>query len=238
MTTLSIGTTTTSAYVLTPDITGTLLINTGSSNETAITLAAAGNVGIGTILPWSQSKLDIQGTAIRIGGATSGSAIAYTQYGSSATNAQNYLTGIDNGGYAVYQGTFGNTATEQLRIASDGTLKFNSGFGSAGPAYACRAWVRFNGTGTVSILGGGNVSSITDRGVGLYTVNLTNPMPDTSYAVVGTANQTDAVLTGGYDDNVGAYTFTTSSFFINTTNGSSGTSSSADMVIIAVAVFR
>lgn len=51
------------------------------------------------------------------------------------------------------------------------------------PMYACRAWVNFNGTGTVAIRGSGNVSSITDNGTGLYTVNFITAMPDTSYAI-------------------------------------------------------
>ena len=49
--------------------------------------------------------------------------------------------------------------------------------------YKCRAWVNFNGTGTVAIRAAGNVSSITDNGTGDYTVNFTNAMPDTYYAV-------------------------------------------------------
>jgi len=53
------------------------------------------------------------------------------------------------------------------------------------PIYACRAWVNFNGTGTVAIRASGNVSSITDNGVGDYTVNFTTAMPDANYAVVG-----------------------------------------------------
>ena len=56
--------------------------------------------------------------------------------------------------------------------------------GSA-PTYACRAWVNFNGTGTVAIRGSGNVSSITDNGTGDYTVNFTTAMPDANYAAVG-----------------------------------------------------
>lgn len=51
------------------------------------------------------------------------------------------------------------------------------------------AWVNFNGTGTVAIRAGGNVSSITDNGSGDYTINFTNAMPDTSYAkVLGGSN--------------------------------------------------
>lgn len=58
---------------------------------------------------------------------------------------------------------------------------FSTTSGSA-PSYACRAWVNFNGTGTVAIRASGNVSSITDNGVGDYTVNFTNAMPDANYA--------------------------------------------------------
>lgn len=47
----------------------------------------------------------------------------------------------------------------------------------------CRAWVNFNGQGTVAIRAAFNVSSITDNGVGTYTVNFATPMPDTNYAV-------------------------------------------------------
>ena len=47
----------------------------------------------------------------------------------------------------------------------------------------CRAWVNFNGTGTVAILSSGNVTSITDGGVGTYTVNFTTAMSDVNYAV-------------------------------------------------------
>jgi hypothetical protein len=45
-----------------------------------------------------------------------------------------------------------------------------------------RAWVNFNGVGTVAIRGQFNVNSITDRGTGEYTVNLSNAMNDSNYA--------------------------------------------------------
>jgi hypothetical protein len=56
----------------------------------------------------------------------------------------------------------------------------------------CRAWVNFNGTGTVAIRGSFNVSSITDNGTGDYTVNFTASLPDGNYALVGTAQQSAA----------------------------------------------
>jgi len=55
------------------------------------------------------------------------------------------------------------------------------------PLYMCRAWVNFNGTGTVAIRASGNVSSITDNGVGLYTVNFTTAMPDANYSIVSSS---------------------------------------------------
>ena len=70
-----------------------------------------------------------------------------------------------------------------MRIDSAGLLKFNSGYGSAATAYGCRAWVNFNGTGTVAIAGSGNVSSITDNGTGDYTVNFTTAMVDANYCL-------------------------------------------------------
>lgn len=49
----------------------------------------------------------------------------------------------------------------------------------------CRAWVNFNGTGTVAIRSSYNVSSITDNGTGDYTVNFTTALEDADYAVCG-----------------------------------------------------
>ena len=53
------------------------------------------------------------------------------------------------------------------------------------PVYAARAWVNFNGTGTVAIRASGNVTSITDNGTGDYTVNFTTAMSDANYGVHG-----------------------------------------------------
>lgn len=49
-----------------------------------------------------------------------------------------------------------------------------------------KAWVNFNGTGTVAVREDGNVSSITDNGTGLYTVNFTTAMPNANYATMVT----------------------------------------------------
>ena len=68
------------------------------------------------------------------------------------------------------------------------TLRVNTlqdATGSNQPAMvgAAKAWVNFNGTGTVAIRAAFNVSSITDNGTGDYTVNFTTAMPDANYAI-------------------------------------------------------
>ena len=66
-----------------------------------------------------------------------------------------------------------------------GNINFNGWINDDGTEnYKCRAWVNFNGTGTVAIRASGNVSSITDNGSGDYTVNFTSAMPDANYTAV------------------------------------------------------
>jgi len=80
--------------------------------------------------------------------------------------------------------TLQSAGTTGLTIDTSQNLAFNSGYGSVATAYGCRAWVNFNGTGTVAIRGSANVSSITDNGVGDYTVNFTTSMVDVNYSTV------------------------------------------------------
>lgn len=118
------------------------------------------------------------------------------------TAAAPALVGVDTdtGVYFSAANTldFATAGTRRASINSTGDLQFNSGYGSVATAYGCRAWVNFNGTGTVAIRGSGNVSSITDNGTGDYTVNFTTSMPDANFAVCyggsydnnGSSNQT------------------------------------------------
>ncbi len=91
------------------------------------------------------------------------------------------------------------------------------------PIYACRAWVNFNGTGTVAIRASGNVSSITDNGVGDYTVNFTTAMVDVNYSVsnTGVASQIGPTLGGLFPFFSGVATIqapTTSAFRVQSEN--------------------
>ena len=73
-----------------------------------------------------------------------------------------------------------------------GNVKFNGWINDDGSEnYKCRAWVNFNGTGTVAIRASGNVSSITDNGVGDYTMNFTVAMVDANYASVSSNDNPD-----------------------------------------------
>ncbi len=87
------------------------------------------------------------------------------------------------------QNTTGSAATVTGN-ATGSTFGFNSGYGSVATAYGCRAWVNFNGTGTVAIRASGNVTNITDNGTGDYTVNFTTAMPDANYSFVTSAFRT------------------------------------------------
>ena len=90
------------------------------------------------------------------------------------TNTGIYFPGADRIGFA-------EGGVQCGEFDASGNFLMNSGYGSAATAYGCRAWVNFNGTGTVAIRASGNVSSITDGGVGIYTVNFTNSMPDVNF---------------------------------------------------------
>jgi hypothetical protein len=93
----------------------------------------------------------------------------------------------------------------------NGVDSLTTASGSA-PSYSARAWVNFNGTGTVAIRASGNVSSITDNGTGQYTVNFTTAMADANYNFVAT---TDGDGTNGgvcFKDNTVSPTTTTCRF--------------------------
>ena len=73
--------------------------------------------------------------------------------------------------------------TDTARAITPAGLRSALNASGSAPVFTCRAWVNFNGTGTVAIRASGNVSSITDKGLGDYRVNFTTAMPDANYAV-------------------------------------------------------
>jgi hypothetical protein len=76
----------------------------------------------------------------------------------------------------------------QSLAKTGGTMTGDVTFAGTQPQ-VCKAWVNFNGTGTVAIRASYNVSSITDNGVGDYTVNFTTPLADDKYSCSGSIKE-------------------------------------------------
>jgi len=129
--------------------------------------------------------------------------------------------------------TVANSApSEKMRIAANGDLSFNSGYGSAAVAYGCRAWVNFDGTGTVAIRASGNVTSITDNGTGNYTINFTTALVDVNYSGVFGCNDNGNTTTINYKS---SGTKSTTAFQISTIVTAA---TAADNNMCMVAIFR
>lgn len=100
------------------------------------------------------------------------------------------------------------------------------------PLYACRAWVNFNGTGTVAIRASGNVTSITDNGTGDYTVNFTTAMSDANYSVVAGSSFTANGVRGSVWAEPFAVNSSSARILATTATGI------FDCVSVTVAIFR
>ena len=106
--------------------------------------------------------------------------------------------------------------------------------GIAGPGL-CKAWVNFDGTGSVQIRAAYNVSSITDNGAGDYTVNFTTSMPDANYAVggvcVGSTTNSYSIITG-----LGGSVINTGSVRFGVMSSAAGTAQ--DYSSVSIQIFR
>lgn len=160
------------------------------------------------------------------------------QVGQSVTATNNftlYQPSTPDGTVRLGVGNTGATTADVASFNSSGVFAFNSGYGSAAIAYGCRAWVNFNGTGTVAIRASGNVSSITDNGTGDYTVNFTTALVDANYStnVTGDVGGVADFAVGCTRDSSTVRTTSLVRISIGTTGGAS-----ADSNVVAVAIFR
>jgi len=139
----------------------------------------------------------------------------------------NIVTGSGSGATAVTVDGSGNVVVTGTLTASGGVSGANS----------LKAWVNFNGTGTVAIRASGNVTSITDGGTGDYTVNFTTAMTDANYAAVfggqGSTGASLAYVTGR--GNNATLQQTTTTLNISTSNGANA---ATDPLVASVAIFR
>ncbi len=102
------------------------------------------------------------------------------------------ITGLAAGGLPD-----SSIVTADIANAAITAAKLDGAQSGSAPIYGARAWVNFNGTGTVAIRASGNVSSITDGGTGAYTVNFTTAMPDANYSAF--VDMTPSVSNAGSD---------------------------------------
>jgi len=175
---------------------------------------------------------------VRLNGSTSG----YAELSAPAVAGSNTLTlptGAGSANQLLKNGsTAGSLAFGTATEDGSGNFAFNSGYGSSAVAYGCRAWVNFNGTGTVAIRASGNVSSITDNGSGNYTVNFTTELADANYCAFASTGSTTTQQIGGVriGGSASGTTFTTSACTFLTTD--SGDANYADFDRVFFSVFR
>ena len=147
------------------------IINATTTNGVVIQPDNSGSLVLQTNSGTTALTIDTSQRAAFVAGTAAAPAITTT----GDTNTGIFFSAADTIDFAE-----GGAACGQFD--SSANFKFNSGYGSVATAYGCRAWVNFNGSGTVAIRASGNVTSITDNGTGNYTVNFTNAITDANYS--------------------------------------------------------
>lgn len=103
---------------------------------------------------------------------------------------------------------------------------------------SAKAWVNFNGTGTVAIRASYNVSSITDNGTGDYTINFTNAFADVNYAYVAGMRNEPAPGSGANSQIVGATSTSQTTTQLRIVTGAPTNGVLYDYSTACVAIFR
>lgn len=183
-----------------------------------------------------QGTLDIQGTLATVSGGYLSQTTMKTQ---SIINSSNSSSPVDfpvtptaptasagtNSTQIATTKFVNSEIANDVGVANSSLVKTALNASGTAPIYACRAWVNFNGTGTVAIRESGNVSSITDNGAGNYTVNFATAMPDANYSAVTSSEFSEART----------QTFSTSSVQLGMYNSSGAIS---DATYISASIFR
>jgi len=192
----------------------------------AITIASTATGTVTSVAATVPAFLSISGSPITTSGtlaiSLSGTALPVANGGTGVTSS--------TGSGSVVLGTSPTLTTPNINSAQIATVS-----GTA-PLYMCRAWVNFNGTGTVAIRASGNVSSITDNGTGDYTVNFTTAMPDVNYSIVGSSGSGNTYGSYAFNNPGAGSRFAVGSCRINTFI--SQTAGLSDVDTVCVSFFR
>jgi hypothetical protein len=219
----------------------------GSTNVTAAGTLATVNSNVGSFTNASVT-VNAKGLVTAVSNGTAGGTVTsvaatvpsflsisgspVTTSGTLAIGLSGSALPVANGGTGVTTSTgSGNTVlstSPTLTTPNINSAQVDTVSGTA-PLYMARAWVNFNGTGTVAIRASGNVSSITDNGTGDYTINFSTSMSDANFAAIGSV----------FDNGVACFSsFATSSVKVVTRliQGASGPVD--DYSIVSVSIFR
>lgn len=207
------------------------LLGTDSSNkEAARTALGATSTGNAVF-----TATDAAAARTAVGGTAVGSSVLTAADAAAARSAIGVgsATSTAAGLVELADATEASAGIDATRSLTPSTLRSALNAAGSAPIYAARAFVNFDGTGTAAIRLGANVSSITDNGLGDYTVNFATAMPDADYVVtasisaIGLPSPTCLIVSQ-----------TTTSVRINLMGVSSGSAAAADASIVCVAIFR
>jgi hypothetical protein len=208
-----------------------IVLASGASASDELNIVAYGNFELADVYTKSASDARFRNLSVTVpvaGGGTGATTLtANNVLLGNGTSALQVVAPGTNGNVLTSNGTTWTSAAAPAGYTNADALTLFNASGSA-PVYACRAWVNFNGTGTVAINGSGNVSSITDNNTGEYTVNFTTAMQDANYCVNISAGQSSL---GGTKPDIVTQT-TTNTQIYTYGNGLE------DMARVSVSVFR
>ena len=161
MSTISSSTTSTTAYKVTADTTGTLVLQTGATPTTAVTIDTSQNVGIGTASP--TQKLQVHGSS---------GADVYTRISNTdSTTSSGLLIGLNGNEEGIVRVEtnqaliFGTNNTERMRILASGNILSLSG----GSTTATGTGIAFPATQSAS----SDVNTLDDYEEGTWTPVIT-----------------------------------------------------------------
>ena len=177
------------------DMPGRLVFTTTPAGSTAplerARITSTGRLGLGTTAPNAGLDVSVSPASATIGNiriypTTAGQA-RYHLYNGGATAEWIFGQKTSTDHDFKLSKLVGGSESDYLAITTSGVFKFDSGYGSAAPAYGCRAWVNFDGTGVSNtnqtIRASGNVASVYKTSTGNYQVNFATAMPDANYTV-------------------------------------------------------